>query len=465
MAIAIVSSDNVRAALGVTSKTWSELITHANINKWSKCKPVIALTQAGWPQADDYKYGLNLALGVNPNKWDYLKPRGGADYNEPLRSGDFKGYEPNTALTWPPCYCKSSDQNENPVLSPAQSPGGTSSGSAVGKFFNGASAVRINCSDIGLQNHYFGILVTTPNNQKWIKTVSTTIGASNEVYGDSIVYSAALINPSSPTSTYQNLPYGVGVFNIKYIISPVRYSDWTQNPTANIIYMPEGSLSGLTFKNSFNFTVRDWVYADKSSMSWSYAAESAADYVETVVYMSEDTNFTVNLSEASFLEYQVFAQDGVTRLLNSSLWSSGCKLRLFPIHANGGDQRNGTVYVNGTNTEPYPISVTQQASVARVNVYAGNVNVLTISDARGYVGSGLYIEFTPHYVPGGVQHYDVCWLIKVNGQEAYSSDTTGVAVDNDVHENIQSINFGNAQWQNGDYIDVFLYYEAAPLLT
>ncbi|MCK9429723.1 MAG: hypothetical protein M0R17_06930 [Candidatus Omnitrophica bacterium] len=449
----------VRNLIGASSFNLFDVGTSPLINKWSKKKPV----RGAFPQSGSGKYGLNL-----PTNWDYLQPRGGSPGgtpDEPVRLGDFRGYEHDNSLTFPPCYCKSSDQEENGVLSPAQPSGGHSSGTAVGKFNVTPSDVRLLPSDLGIDDYYFGILITTPNSQTWIKTVSTTIGNSDEVNGNAIVYSAALNDPTSPSSTYQNLPYGVGSYTVKYVISSIAYTSWTQNPSATIIQLPSGSVSGLTFKNSFSFSVGEWIYAATGSMSWSYSADSIASYVESVIYMSEDTAFTVDVSEASFLEYRVYAADGATNITSSpSQWGSGCKLRVFPINANGGDARTGTVYVNGTNTTAYPISVTQQAAPATISIYAGNINVLTVSNTSANLVGGLKIGFTPHYVPGGDPSYIVAYLIKVNGVEAYSSQSTGIACQNDVAEPIQSISYGSATWEDGDAIDIYLYYEVAPAL-
>jgi len=123
-------------------------------------------------------------------------------------------------------------------------------------------------------------------------------------------------------------------------------------------------------------------------------------------------------------------------------------------------------YIGFSGVSSCGISMTQQAAPASVTVRAGNDSILSVSDTGGNVIGGLYIEFTPHYVPTPVDpHFDVCWLIKVNDVEAYSSLTSGIACTQDTHKNLISIAYGSATWVDGDVIDVYLYYEEAPALS
>lgn len=465
-----ISMSLIRNTLSEVTNKLSLLCLSVLINMWSRNKPV----RGSWPAASDGKYGLSLSLWSNPSgtftptNWEYLRPRG-LGYSEGFRMGDFRGYEHNSALTFPPGYCKDSDQDENSVLSPAQPMGGVASGTAVGKFNTTNASVRIRMSDLGLGSYYFGVLLVTPSGKKYIQTANTAISASSEETGLSVVYSAALDDPTIEGWKYVNLPKEVGVFAAHYVISSVNYYSnsgvWTENPSATIYRLPSGSVSGMTFKNTFSFTVGDWIYAATGSLSFAYDDDTALEYQETVIYMSGDGVFTVDLTEATWAEYEVYAPDGVTKVTNPSLWGNGYRLRVFPINANGGAAKEGTIYVDASNVTPYPISVTHQAAPALVSVYTGDDSKLTITEGAGHVIGGLFIEFTPHYVPGGDPAYDVCYLIKVNDIEVYSSLTSGIACTNDTHKNSTSIDYGSATWEDGDLIDVFLYHEEAPEIS
>jgi hypothetical protein len=465
-----VTSALVKSTLGASIDEWSQLILHANINKWSKYKPV----RGTYPASSSGKYGLDLSLWNNstgtfsPSNWDYLRPRGGV-YFESYRTGDFRGYEHNSSLTLPPAYCKDSDQEENSVLYPSQPSGAVASNTAKGKFNSTTSSVRLTVTDLGLQNYYFGVLLITPSGRKYIQTVNTTLGSSSESTGLLLTYSAALESPTSEDWSFVNLPKETGSFTAYYVISNTNYYSnagvWTENPSGTIYRLPSGSVTGLTFKNSFTFTVQDWIYAETGSLSFAYSADDLTDAQSSRIFTSLDTPFTVNTDDATWIEYKVYASDGTTDITSTpSSWSSGCYLKLYPINANGGSAKTGTVYVQGTGISSYPISVTQQASPATVNVYAGNDTIMSISAASGNLVGGLNIEFTPHYVPGGDSSYDVCWYIKVNDVDMYSSLTTGLACQDDVHKNSTSISYGSATWNDGDVIDIYLYYESAPAL-
>lgn len=213
------------------------------------------------------------------------------------------------------------------------------------------------------------------------------------------------------------------------------------------------------------------LYANVYSMAFAYDDDDitdASEYQDALITCTESVEpFTVDTSEVSWMGYRVIAADGVTNITgNPALWGDGCYVRFCPNSTNGGGERDGLVYIRATGVAAHEISVTQQATPSVVNVRAGNDAVLSISDGSGNVIGGLNIEFTPHYVPTPVDpQFDVCWLIKVNDVEAYSSLTTGIPCNQDIHENLISIDYGSATWTDGDVIDVYLYYEEAPALT
>lgn len=98
--------DTLNANGGVVSNV-AETAFHssANVNKWSKCKPV-RLKQdftdhsSNWYKANDGNCGFGglslydsntiMTAYKNGDTWEYLLPRGGAD--EPFRLGDFREY-------------------------------------------------------------------------------------------------------------------------------------------------------------------------------------------------------------------------------------------------------------------------------------------------------------------------------------------------------------------------------------
>lgn len=104
--------DTLRAGGGVVdfdSRSWYK--PEANINMWSKYKPVILnepITSGipHWWKAGDGKCGFKFTVSTNKSNiynggnWVYEPPTGGSD--SPLRSADFRGY--SKAATLPPFY-------------------------------------------------------------------------------------------------------------------------------------------------------------------------------------------------------------------------------------------------------------------------------------------------------------------------------------------------------------------------
>ncbi|MBR6457922.1 MAG: hypothetical protein IKS71_04925, partial [Bacteroidales bacterium] len=114
--------EEIRKALGATTRDEAALCTHANIKKWQKYKPVRSSQRGGPTQeealaimkAANYGFGgSDMFLSVDPTSifnmavangcdWPYLKPRGegggtnGAD--EWYRQLDFNGYKKDAIL-------------------------------------------------------------------------------------------------------------------------------------------------------------------------------------------------------------------------------------------------------------------------------------------------------------------------------------------------------------------------------
>jgi len=176
-----VNSTIVKEALGAGSHKWSVLCKHANINKWSKWKPVrfnkeeplvandIRGVKAGLsiPSQTSETAMMSAYRGDPIQQWIYLKPRGGNNNpSEPYRIGDFRNYEHGA-------------QRFYDVIIPDKI-FTTTLGVALN--MTSTNAYWINWSDLQLESNYFGILVvkkgnTTPYN----KAISTqTLSDSEE---------------------------------------------------------------------------------------------------------------------------------------------------------------------------------------------------------------------------------------------------------------------------------------------
>ena len=146
----------VRTKLGYTTD-WSlfNIGTSVLINKWSKYKPV---RDAGLgpnrPAGADGMYGLT----VN-DAWTYNQPRGGSpggSPDEPVRLGDFRGYEHSKLISYPPVLCRDTDLSLNAILYPTGSPW-IQQFKIRGTENEDPSSVLIIPSDLGIENYYYGI--------------------------------------------------------------------------------------------------------------------------------------------------------------------------------------------------------------------------------------------------------------------------------------------------------------------
>ena len=97
-----ITSTMVANKIGASSRKWSVLCSHPNINKWSKWKPVHYNTQQPLTlaQLEATNYGLivptpsaNYASVVSAG-WKYNKPTGTS--TSPYRIGDFRNYYHNS---------------------------------------------------------------------------------------------------------------------------------------------------------------------------------------------------------------------------------------------------------------------------------------------------------------------------------------------------------------------------------
>lgn len=463
-----ITETAVATILGISTDDidLGELCLSIDINKWSRYKPV----RGDWPLADDGLWGYDI-----PDNWLLIQPRGDRVLypTEGFRLGDFRGYEHDNSLTYPPAYCKDSDQNENAVLSPAQPSGGFSSGGAKAKFNTTNTTIRVRLTDMGLGNFYFGVRITTPTATVWAKSVGTVVGLSDETTGLSFTYQSALDDPTDPLSTYQNLPYGVGSFTVEYIISSINFTDWTENPTGTIYLLPSGSVTGLTFKNTFNFTVEEWISTPNTSLTMAWDDDTSAEYQSARIFTSVSSSpWTVDLNDATWAEYEVYASDNSTNITNTpSSWGNGAYLRVFPININNGPAKNGTILINVTGSTAFPINVTQGASPATIEVIAGDAGEMTVSATSAHTSGGLFVSFTPHYIPDDDINFTVGWIISVNsvGNELWSSELLPpqelIAASQDTPTGSQEIDFGTATWNPGDTVYVKMYYGNAPPIS
>ena len=186
LGISDITTTLVKDTLGASGlpNVLSTLCTHANINKFSKYKPV----RGTWPQDASSHYGLNMY-----QDWTYIR-----SVNN-YRLGDFRGYEHTESLTMPPVYYTGSTPT---TLYPTGTP--YSHNFSPVPVNNSANDVRITTANLGIDDWYLGIRITCAGGP-WYKTGVQLNSTGNQA----ISISAELTNYSTPA--YSNLPYDSSV--------------------------------------------------------------------------------------------------------------------------------------------------------------------------------------------------------------------------------------------------------------
>ena len=247
-ALTTITSAIVRTALGAVTNKWSLLIKHVNINKWARMKPV----RGNYPAGTTGKYGLQLS------DWSYLKPRGGGTNSEPLRAGDFRGYEHDKDLAGPVIYCLSGEKNIAANYTPAVN--STKSGSCRFRMNTSHENVRLIPSDLGINNYYWGIKVGS-----YYKTLGSVLQNEANISFSIIL---DLTNPASPSFT--DLPYmSPGAISWELFISSASAVAWTLTQPAGYIKLPGNTgetWGSKTIVSSGTFTLNNWIGASVVNM-------------------------------------------------------------------------------------------------------------------------------------------------------------------------------------------------------
>lgn len=386
-----ITTTLVRNILSEDQNAVYHLCTSTAINRWSRCKPVVG----SFPAGTTGKYGLNL-----PTNWNYVQ----IDSN--ARLGDFRGYEHDQDIAGPVVYTTAADSSSlGGTLVPHTSPSGYLSGAVTFGMNTVHNDVRIIPSDLGLENYYFGIRLTLPDNSYSYKTRGSVLA-----HGQSVGVNVTLVNPTTDPS-FTDCPYAKGSFAWDAFICSEIKATWTDVAPADIIYLPTGTFGSKTVINHGIFSISDWLIVDNNDMTFAWNDDSFdvvgdPDYQDAVVSTSLELadNWEVK-SYPAWMNYKVY--DGVMDMTSSpATWDNGFILRLVPdLQEYGAAERSGDIIVGSSTVDMESIHVVQERAPKKYNVgsivkwASDDSSGLTFNTntASGYVlegSSALYITIS-----------------------------------------------------------------------
>lgn len=327
MALSQITSAIVRAALSAGTYAWSLLVIHANINKWSKFKPV----RGSWPSGTTGKYGLNL-----PTNWDYLRPRSGISNGEPYRPGDFRGYEHTPANVMPPAWVNhatstfAGTSEYNPITYPEIS---------AQLSLNAARTPEITLTNLALNGYYFGIHIRqVAHGTYWYKTLNTP-AANNQ-------WITANMNGDFP----ELFNDGTAI-TVEFGLSSQDRSSTHSSPSV-WIRLPELSYNGISMFSLANMTLGMYLRAIPSGPSvfddiYTDAPGEQALFIDTSITAESHVGGWKVLSKPSWISTHVW--NPTDNRIETAPWYQGLELHVNANVNNTGPYRSGNIVLSDSN--------------------------------------------------------------------------------------------------------------------
>ena len=367
MALTQVTSAIVKSVLSAIVDEWSLLITHANINKWSKYKPV----RGNWPAGTTGKYGFNL-----PTNWDYLQPQGGA-YAQPFRAGDFRGYEHSPANVMPPSWVNHATSSfaQTTVYDKVNYP--EISGHLK---LNDARATEITLSDLGYSGYYFGMKISQASHGTyWYKTLNTTVANNDWITADMSEPGdfPALINDGS------DITVEFGISSQDRSATHTAPSVWIQ--------LPHLTYNSIEMIGNHAMTLGLYIVASPSSVpefDW-FSDDNTPQVIDIdtdINEVSDVSGWNIKPGYPSWITIQVW--NPIDLRVENPPYYEGLQLKVDTDEDNTGEYRSGSIILrDGSNNELETIAVYQGGGPADAFFHVDAGVTLVASSATMVTGS------------------------------------------------------------------------------
>jgi len=325
-----INTQQVKDALGESTNSIGALCKSANINQWSKYKPV----SGNWPGT---KYGFS---GL-PSSWTYDAP------TSTFRLGDFAGYEDSSLLAYPTMCAFSSRQSASGSYNPG---GPLYSGYWRERIDNTNNSVLISPANLSLSGYYPCIKLTA-GGTTYYKTGATALsGISGEV---TITFSSLIQNWTTSPS-FADLPYYIGTHTWELGISSSSQTTWATSGQGTYIPLPSGTFDNVTYTKSGSFTVNEWMKLDDEEMYFTY---NQATRQYSGIWIS-DVSWGY-ISKPSWVT--VTCWDGGIERTNPNQWNTDMSVGIT-VTTNSGAARSGDVSLGFNGQWVGGINISQQAN-------------------------------------------------------------------------------------------------------
>jgi hypothetical protein len=408
----------VKTTLGEDNYSLFSLGTSDQINKWSRFKPIRDASGLNIPAGSNSKYGLNL-----PTNWNYLQPRGISE-NEPVRLGDFRGYEHDMNIAYPIIYCDVSNISVPSTITPNLTGSGCVGSFVANKTVIGEN-VKILLSDLGYGSYYWGLKVGS---------YYKTFGIASDGTSLSFELTLDLTDPAAPSFVGFPTPVSMdpGTITWRLFIASTAATSWTITAPKNYIEFPGGvgeTCGSIVIQSNGSFVLTHWIASMDTSFGWGYD-EGTYTYAEESYIVTSNSNWHVHTIPAGF---GIKDSGGADIAEETGSFSSGSLIHLYVLANNStytpiigsfifhDNDHNECELEVMQSAAPEPVAITVALSQGNVNFKA-----YEYAGSAPYTGSNTVnlVVVVDYQDENDLSDHSIGYTITHNGDAAGSGNIT-----------------------------------------
>lgn len=355
MAIGTTNINLVTVAniLGSNTYELSQVCSHANINKWSKYKPMIGK----WPEGNDGSYGLNKTT------WVYTPPDVSTDLAQ------FAGYEPCTNIAFPPVLMYQWGTYARDIQ-PAVGATEYNWNAFYPRCFKTTDSGRLSTAELELSDLYLGVKLEF-NGNTYYKTGTTKISDIDDDMWTELLVDACIVDVTT-TPSFFDCPYYIGSYTYTIYMCTETQSSWTTSVPGIVTNIPTITRDVSTSINTGTFNIKDWIYSGTDSsehiyMSWLADTTPKTDF-STNIWSSYGTTAPAwKIKVPDWITAEVYDSEEIIKS-DPDTWQSGYKLVLYAAE-NTDIYRDDTVDISIGTSNTYSITIHQDGPIVEPAVF------------------------------------------------------------------------------------------------